>query len=79
MRDDADGRGRSFDGGGDPQAAIHGLADHRSRVVAHMFHEGGCVCDVFAKQINLIGKHLGVFVQGQFVPIRFQEKCAVTA
>ena len=79
VRDDADDRGWSFDGGGDPQAAIHCLADHRSRVLARMFHKGGCVCDVIAKQINLMGKHLGVFVQGQFVPIRFQEKCAVTA
>jgi hypothetical protein len=76
VRDD---RGWSFDGGGDPQAAIHCLADHRSRVLARTFHEGGCVCHVFAKQINLMGKHLGVFVQGQFLPIHFQEKCAVTA
>jgi hypothetical protein len=47
--------------------------------LARVFHEGGCVSRVFAKRINLMGRRLGVFVQGQFVPIRFQEKCAVTA
>jgi hypothetical protein len=45
---------------------------------ACMFHEGGWVFHVFAKQIHLIGRLLGVFALGQFVPIHFQEKCAVT-
>jgi hypothetical protein len=47
--------------------------------LARMFHEGGCVSHVFAKRINLIGKLLGIVALGQFVPIHFQEKCAVTA
>jgi len=38
-----------------------------------MFHEGGCVLHLFAKQINLIGKFLGIVALGQFVPIHFQE------
>jgi hypothetical protein len=44
-----------------------------------MFHEGGWVSHAFAKRINFIGKFLGIASLGQFVPIRFQEKCAVTA
>ena len=44
-----------------------------------MFHEGGCISRVFAKRNNLMGRRLGVFVQEQFVPIHFQEKCGVTA
>jgi hypothetical protein len=47
--------------------------------LARMFHEGDSIAHVFAKRINLMGKHLGIFVQGQFAPIHFQEKCAVTA
>ena len=49
------------------------------RLLACMFHEGGCVSLVFAKRINVPGKSLGIVVLGQFVPIHFQEKCAVTA
>jgi hypothetical protein len=44
-----------------------------------MFHEGGCESHVFAKRINLPGWFLGIGALGQFVPIHFQEKCAVTA
>jgi len=44
-----------------------------------MFHEGGGVSRVFAKQIHLAGKLLGIVAPGQFVPIHFQEKYAVTA
>jgi len=44
-----------------------------------MFHEGGCVSHVFAKRIKLAGKLLGIGAKGKFVPIHFQEKCAVTA
>jgi hypothetical protein len=47
--------------------------------LARMFHEGGYISRVFAKRINLMGRRLGVFVQGQFVAIHFQQKCAVTA
>jgi nicotinamide riboside transporter PnuC len=43
-----------------------------------MFHEGGTVCHVFAKRINLIEWFLGIVALGQFVPIHFQGKCAVT-
>jgi hypothetical protein len=43
-----------------------------------IFHEGGCVCHVFAKRINLIERLSGIVAQGQFVPIHFQEKSAVT-
>jgi hypothetical protein len=43
-----------------------------------MFHEGGSACCVFAKRINLIGRLLALVAQGQFVPIRFQEKSGVT-
>ena len=43
-----------------------------------MFHEGGSVSHVFAKRIHLPGRHLGVVALEQFVPIHFQEKCAVT-
>jgi hypothetical protein len=43
-----------------------------------MFHEGGSVCQVFAKQINLTGRLLAIGSQGQFVPIHFKEECAVT-
>jgi hypothetical protein len=44
-----------------------------------MFHEGGCVSHVFAKRISLTGRLLGIAALAQFVPIYFQEKCAVTA
>ncbi len=44
-----------------------------------MFHEGGRVSQVFAKRIHLSGKFLDIVAQGQFVPIHFQEKCAVAA
>jgi len=44
-----------------------------------MFHEGGSVSRAFAKRINFIGKLLGIVALGPFVPIHFQEKCAVTA
>jgi hypothetical protein len=43
-----------------------------------MFHEGGSVCPVFARRIKLIGRLLAIVSQAQFVPIHFQEKCAVT-
>jgi hypothetical protein len=43
-----------------------------------MFHEGGRVSHVFAKRINLTGKLFGIVALGQFEPIHFQEKCAVT-
>jgi hypothetical protein len=43
-----------------------------------IFHEGGTVCHVIAKRINLIRRLLGIVSQGQFVPIHFQEKSAVT-
>jgi hypothetical protein len=43
-----------------------------------MFHEGGSVFHVFAKRIDLPGSLLGIGAQGQFVPIRLPEKCAVT-
>jgi hypothetical protein len=46
--------------------------------LACIFHEGGTVCHVFSKRINLIARHLAIVSQGQFVPIRFQEKSAVT-
>jgi hypothetical protein len=38
----------------------------------------GCVCQVFAKRINLIGRLLAVVAQERFVPIHFQEEFAVT-
>ena len=44
-----------------------------------MFHEGGCPSHVFAIRINLPGRLMGIVGLGQFVPIHFQEKCAVTA
>jgi hypothetical protein len=44
-----------------------------------MFHEGGYVCDAFAKRINLTGSLLGIVAKRQFAPVRFQEKSAVTA
>jgi len=44
-----------------------------------MFHEGGRVSRVFAERINLTGRLLGTVAQGQFVPIHFQEKCAVNS
>jgi hypothetical protein len=47
--------------------------------LACIFHEDGCVCEVFAKRINLIGRLLDIVAQEQFVPIRFQEKSGVTA
>ncbi len=47
-------------------------------LLTRMFHEGRCISRVFAKRISLMGRRLGVFVQGQFVPIHFQGKCAVT-
>jgi hypothetical protein len=47
--------------------------------LACIFHEGGCVCHEFAKRINLIGRLSGIVAQGQFAPIHFQEKSAVTA
>jgi hypothetical protein len=58
-------------------------ADYSSRPIhpvplACMFHEGGCVSHVFAKQINLIERLLGIGAQGQFAPIHFQEKFGVT-
>jgi hypothetical protein len=45
---------------------------------ACIFHEGGTVCHVIAKRINLIRRLLGIVSQGQFLPIHFQENCAVT-
>jgi len=50
-------------------------------IQARMFHEGGSVLHLFAKQINLKGKLLGIvtLVKLQFAPIHFQEKCGVTA
>jgi hypothetical protein len=51
----------------------------RERELACMFHEGGSVSHEFAKRINLIGRFLGIVTLEQFVPIHFQEKCAVTA
>jgi hypothetical protein len=47
--------------------------------LARMFHEGGSVSHVFAKRINLPGTLFGIGAQGQFAPVHFQEKCAVTA
>jgi hypothetical protein len=61
------------------KCAVTGWLQTMSLNLARMFHEGGCVCHPFAKQINLMAKHLGIFAQGQFAPIHFQEKCAVTA
>jgi len=46
--------------------------------LACMFHEGGRVSHVLSKRINLLGRLLGIVALGQFVPIHFQEKCAVT-
>jgi hypothetical protein len=50
----------------------------RTRTLTCIFHEGGTVCHVIAKRINLIRRLLGIVSQGQFVPIHFQEKCYVT-
>jgi hypothetical protein len=44
-----------------------------------IFHEGGCVCHVFAKRINLIARPWAIVAQGLFIPIQFQKECAVTA
>jgi hypothetical protein len=46
--------------------------------LACIFHEGGCVCRVFAKRIKLIGRPLTVVAQEQCAPFHFQEKSAVT-
>jgi hypothetical protein len=46
--------------------------------LACMFHESGCESHVFAKRINLPGRLLGIGALGQFVPVHFQEKYAVT-
>jgi len=60
-----------------PHRAAHDIS--REKHPARMFHKSGCVSHVFAKQINLSGRLYGIGAQGQFVPIHFQEKCAVTA
>jgi hypothetical protein len=51
---------------------------HLPNALTCMFHEGGFVFHEFAKRINLPGRHLGIAALAQFVPIHFQEKCAVT-
>jgi len=38
-----------------------------------MFHEGGTVCYEYAKQINLMGRHLGLFVQGSLYLFTFRK------
>jgi hypothetical protein len=50
-----------------------------SVALACIFHEDGSVCNVFVKRIDLIRTILTIFAQRKVVPIRFQEKCAVTA
>jgi hypothetical protein len=47
--------------------------------LACIFHEDGCVCHVFAKRINFIERLLSIVAQGQFAPVHFQKKWAVTA
>ncbi len=56
--------------------SINGPAINRN--LACIFHEGGCISHVFVTRINLTGRLLGIGAQAQFVPIHFQEKCAVT-
>ena len=46
--------------------------------LARIFHEDGCVSQAFAKRMKMIGRLVGIVAQGRFIPIHFQEKCAVT-